>query len=213
MTEHQSIATAKKSVIEMDENGNADEEDDDAEEKENSQEDIGRSIYVKQPELEFNENDADWKEVTQIADIPLAKNEYKVEEVNLDETRQRIDTHMLNLKNLDPFDPDVQKDVLADIGFIDELSGANNFNCIMMNIVQPLKPRSTIDIDGETFQVRKLIGTGAFGKVFSAECPKTKEWYALKQQRPPNLWEYYVCLQIHKRIRDESIVSFFSRFT
>lgn len=169
--------------------------------------DIGKSIYVKQPELEFNEKDADWNEVTQFLTDEAATNEYKSEEIKLNETRQRIDTHMLNLKDLNPFDPEVQKDVLIDLGFLDQLNGANNFNCVLMNIVHPLKPRSSIEINQRKYQVRKLIGTGAFGKVFSAECTKTKEMFALKQQRPPNLWEYYVCLQIHTRIKDKFIVS------
>lgn len=187
------------SIIEYDENDN--EEDDENEE-------IGKSIYVQQPELEFDEKkDADWREVTMFLAGVTATNEYKSEEVNLNETRQRIDTHMLNLRDLNPFDPEVQKDVLNDIGFLDQLNGANNFNCFLMNIVHPLKPRASVEINKRKYQVRKLIGTGAFGKVFSAECTKTKETYAFKQQRPPNLWEYYVCLQIHTRIRDESIVS------
>lgn len=182
------------------------EENDLAKETE-EEEDIGKSIYVKQPELEFREEDADWKEVSQFLADVTATNEYKVEEVNLNETRQRIDTHMLNLKELNPFEPEVQKDVLTDIGFLDQLNGANNFNCVMMNIVQPLKPRSSIEINEKKYQIRKLIGTGAFGKVFLAECTKTKETYAFKQQRPPNLWEYYVCLQVHTRIADANIVS------
>lgn len=173
----------------------------------NDDEEIGKSIYVEQPELQFHEKDADWHEVTQFLSDATSTNEYKVEEVNLDETRQRIDTHMLNLQDLNPFDPEVQKDVLADLGFFDQLNGANNFNCIMMNIVQPLKPRSSIEINKRKYQIRKLIGTGAYGKVFSAECTNTKKWFAFKQQRPPNLWEYYVCLQAHARIKDESVVS------
>lgn len=201
-TRKRCIAMTKDlSMIECDEDVNEDIDEI------NPDEDVGRSIYVKQPELEFDEKDANWHEVTQFFADGAAKNEYKVEEVNLNETRQRIDTHMLNLRDLNPFDPEVQNDVLIDNGFLDKLKGANNFNCIMMNIVQPLKPRSSIEINGNKFQVRKLIGTGAFGKVFSAECTKTKEWFALKQLRPPNIWEYYVCIEIHTRILDESIVS------
>lgn len=174
--------------------------------------DIGKSIYIKQEELHFDEKDADWHEVTQFLSEGTATNEYKVEEVHLDETRTRIDTFMLNMKDLNPFDPDMQKDVLNDLGFLDLLNGANNFNCILMNIVQPLKPRLTIEVNGRKYKVCKLIGSGSFGKVFSAECTKTKELLALKQQRPPNLWEYYVCLEIHSRITDQHIVSLFDIF-
>lgn len=76
-----------------------------------------------------------------------------------------------------------------------------------MNIVKPLKPKASIEIRKQRYQIRKLIGEGAYGKVFTAECAETKKTYAFKQQRPPNLWEYYVCLQIHKRIEQQWIVS------
>lgn len=194
------VAPKEPTVFECDENEN---EENDA----NDQEDIGKSIYEKQPELEFDEKDAEWGEVSQFLANATVKNEYQVEEMNLNETRQRIDTHMLNLKDLNPFDEEIRKDVLVDVGFLDELNGANNFNCSLMNVVHPLKPRASIEINHRKYQVRKLIGTGAFGKVFSAECSKTKEMYALKQQRPANLWEYYICLQVHTRITDENIVS------
>lgn len=152
--------------------------------------DTGKSIYVQEPELQFNEKDADWKEVTMFMADTTAVNEYKAEEVNLDETRHRMDTYTSspNMRDLNPFDPELQKDVLTAIGFVDRLNGANNFNCTFMNIVQPLKPKSSIEINKRKYQIRKLIGTGAFGKVFSAECTKTKAMLAFKQQRPPNLW-------------------------
>lgn len=178
------------------------------EEPEEEEDDIGKSIYVKQPEPEFNEKDADWHEVTQFLAAATATNEYKVEQVNLNETRNRIDTHMLNLKDLNPFDPDMQKDILLDLGFLDQINGANNFNCVTMNIVKPLKPKATLDINNQIYKICKVIGTGAFGKVFSAECKKTGVMLALKQQRPPNLWEYYICIEVQSRIRDESVVCF-----
>lgn len=180
-------------------NGCSDDDDED---------DIGKSIYVPQPELKFDENDANWHEVTVFLEDEANKNnEYKVEEIDMNETRQRIDTHMLNMRDLKPFDPDLQKDVLNDIGFIDQLNGANNFECTLMNIVKPLKPKTSIEIGSRRYHIRKLIGEGAYGKVFTAECAETKQTYAFKQLRPANLWEYYVCLQILKRIEQKSIVS------
>lgn len=179
----------------------ADNDDDD--------DDIGKSIYVPQPELKFDEKDADWHEVTIFLEDKEAakKNDYKADEIDMNETRQRIDTHMLSMKDLNPFDPQIQKDVLIDIGFTDQLYGENNFNCTLMHIVKPLKPKSSIEIGKKKYQIRKLIGEGAYGKVFTAEYTKSKQTYAFKQQRPPNLWEYYVCLEIHKRIENQWIVS------
>lgn len=174
--------------------------------------DIGKSIYVPQTELKFDAKDVDWHEVTVFLECETAeKNEYKVEEVDLNETRHRIDTHLLNMKDLNPFDPELQKDVLTDIGFNThqywKLNDGNNFKRTLMYIVKPLKPKSTIEIGQQKYQICKLIGEGAYGKVFTAECNKTKQMYALKQQRPPNLWEYYICLEIHKRIENQYIVN------
>lgn len=37
---------------------------------------------------------------------------------------------------------------------------------------------------------------------FSAKCKTTSKIYALKQQRPANLWEFYICLEIATRMND-----------
>lgn len=37
---------------------------------------------------------------------------------------------------------------------------------------------------------------------FSAKCKDTSQIYALKQQRPANLWEFYICLEITSRMND-----------
>lgn len=173
-------------------------------------EDIGKSIYEIAPELEFHDEDANWAEVTahNAADASIIKNEYKLEEVNLNETQLKLDTIMLNLKELSPFNMEFQKSLLEKIGFVDMLNDRDRFQCAMMNIVHPLKPKQKVSVAGHEFKVCKLIGSGSFGKVFSAEFLGNKEMYAFKQQRPPHLWEYYICAQVQNRIKDERIVSF-----
>lgn len=196
----------KEDHIHYDDGQNAIEMADADPDEDNDDDDIRKSIYVPQPELKFNEKDADWHEVTVfLENAATEENEYKIEEIDLNETRQRIDTQMLNMKDLNPFEPELQKDVLADIGFIDRLQ--NMSNCKLMKIVKPLKPKSSVEIGKNKYLIRKLIGEGAYGKVFTAECTKTKQTYAFKQQRPPNLWEYYVCQEIRERIEDQWIVS------
>lgn len=41
----------------------------------------------------------------------------------------------------------------------------------------------------------------------SAQNTANGKTYALKQERPPNLWEYYICLEIVSRIPMRNIVS------
>lgn len=171
-------------------------------------EDIGKSIYCPQEELVFNEAEADWAEVTQFFANETANNEYQPEEIDLNETTQKLDTFMLNLKDMSPFDADFQKALLERIGFIDKMcSGSDYYLCEMVNIVHPLKPKLTLAANGHKFKIQKMIGSGSFGKVFSAECLTNKEFFAFKQQRPPHLWEYYICTEVQKRIENRLIVS------
>lgn len=176
------------------------------EEVQDFNETIGRSIYEKQPDLESNEKETEWHEVTAFYATGTAANEYKVDEIDLNETRQKIDTYLLDFKNMNPFDVDLQIELLKQNGFFDKINGANNFNCKTVNIVPQLKLKSNIVINKHTFQIRKVIGSGGYGKVYSGECTQTKEILAFKQQRPPNLWEYYICLEVQSRIRNQVMV-------
>lgn len=42
---------------------------------------------------------------------------------------------------------------------------------------------------------------------FSGKSAKTGKMYALKQERPANLWEFYISLEIPTRVADSNIVS------
>lgn len=41
---------------------------------------------------------------------------------------------------------------------------------------------------------------------FSGKNTSNGQLYALKQERPPNLWEYYICLEIQDRISVDELV-------
>lgn len=46
---------------------------------------------------------------------------------------------------------------------------------------------------------------------FSGKSTKTGKLYAFKQERPANLWEFYISLEIPTRVEDAKIVSVKSR--
>lgn len=181
-------------------------DDDDVEQDDHD--DVGKSIYEKQPELEQPyQEEEEWLEVTQFLANEVARNEYHVDAVDLNKTEHTINTFMLKCRDMNPFDSELKKAFLESMGFIESLNGANNYNCHLVNVVQPLKPKSTFKFGNESFHIKKLIGTGAFGKVFMGECKRTKRMLAFKQERPPNIWEYYICLQVQERIDNKCIVS------
>lgn len=167
------------------------------------------SIYVPRDEVIFSEEKhADWLEVTQhMAEGAEAKNDYETEPVDMNQTRQIIDAKLLNLMKLSPFDPELQQALLNSISFVDRLAKMSKNMCDMVKIVQPLRPKAKLKMAGSTFSIHKMIASGNFGNVFSGECCRTKTMYAFKQERPPNLWEYYICLEVRKRLKDQRIVS------
>lgn len=175
--------------------------------EDNDEEVMGRSIYDPPPQIEQQPQiEEEWKEVTQFIADKSVRNDYQSQIIDLDQTQQTIDMHMHQQK-VDPFDKELQKALLDQNLFVDQLNGANNYDCFMVNVVPQLKVKSTFKIGDRSLTVRKQIGVGANGKVFSAECLDTKQTFALKQERPANLWEYYICLEVQSRIKDKRIVS------
>lgn len=169
----------------------------------------GVSIYIPQPEVVFNEKEhADWAEVTVFLQKGDVENNYVHEQVNLNETRQIIDTQLLDLMSLSPFDPQLHIALLDSVFFEEKLAAMDASNCTMVNIVEPLKPKMKLSIGIRTFSIQKMIAAGSFGRVFSGVCDNLKTTHAFKQEKPPNLWEYYICLEIQKRIKNHRIVSF-----
>lgn len=170
----------------------------------------GKSIYVSRPEVIFDEKKhADWAEVTLFLLDECKENNYAQNVVDLNETRQNINTQLIDLMNLSPFDVKLKNGLLQSVSFEDKLSKFDKTICTMQKIVQPLKPKIKFSIGERSFLIQKMIGSGAFGNVFVGICNKTNEKYAFKQEKPPNIWEYYICWQTHKRIENKRVVRIF----
>lgn len=125
--------------------------------------------------------------------------EYVTPDIDLDATRQVIQTHLIDA-DADPFDERVQAAFLEQCDFYDYLR--NLPACQLVQTVPLLRPRQHVRIAQRQLNVELLLGQGHFGHVFGARCEQTGEMWALKQQRPANLWEYYICLEIESRIAD-----------
>lgn len=171
---------------------------------------LGKSIYVPREEVIFSDaKHADWAEVTlHLAEGDAVKNDYVAEPVDMNQTLQLIDEQLLDLMKLSPFNPKLQKALLDSVLFVNRLSKMDKNVCDMVKIVQPMKPKSKLTMGNRKFTIQKMIGYGNFGNVFYGECCRTKALLAFKQQRPPNMWEYYICLEVQKRLENQRIVSF-----
>ncbi|EDW01511.1 uncharacterized protein LOC6560139 [Drosophila grimshawi] len=127
---------------------------------------------------------------------------------NFEHRKASVDESVLNetlaSRNVNPFSMDVINSLLDSIEFslyIEKLP-----NCQLQGHVQRLKPQSTLEVNGDRFEVDKMIGKGAYGSIFSGIHCKSGKKVAFKQEKPTNYWEYYICLEVHSRLASEEML-------
>lgn len=121
-----------------------------------------QSIHYKNPVPEFAPNTYEtWSELSVLT--PSDDVEYVEPVVDLDETRQVIESHFKN-PNVNPFDDEVKAAFLEHCYFVDYMKSLDT--CVMVNKLKPIYPKSRLDIGDRTFDVLALIGQGNFGHIF-----------------------------------------------
>lgn len=119
-----------------------------------------------------------------------------------------MDESMLNSTlaqtNVNPFSVDIINSLLDSIEFSQYIEKLPN--CQLLGHVKRLVPNSKISVHKEEFEVQKIIGKGAYGSVYSGVHRRTGKKIALKQEKPTNYWEYYICLEVQSRLANEEMV-------
>ncbi|XP_052903341.1 uncharacterized protein LOC128310683 [Anopheles moucheti] len=160
------------------------------------------SIYIPRPAIS---QDAErWDEDDEPVEGQL-NNVYQYKPVDMDATMQQINAHVF-VDDIDPFEKQLLDAFLDSVDFTAYI--AELPSCQMVNKVQPLRKDAHVVVkkDDVTFQVQQKIGKGSFGTIFSATNTSTGKKVALKQERPANLWEYYICLELRSRIESPDIL-------
>ncbi|CAG8435429.1 9138_t:CDS:2 [Ambispora gerdemannii] len=128
-------------------------------------------------------------------------------------------------------------------GFYDhkslEFNGSEKVNNCATNWINNSRRRNSTMIDsdytlnllGDAFEIRQKLGEGGFAKVYcmidkkslnkpigneihqSSNCNNKPAFRALKLQRPPDAWEFYILHQLHKRVSAATINSFISAYS
>ncbi|XP_067637527.1 uncharacterized protein BubR1 [Eurosta solidaginis] len=172
-----------------------DDDDDDAE----------MSIYFKHTPKTPKIQQHVWNESSPSPKTP-SQNVYVHRDVDMNATNQVIDNVNVDT-NVNPFNGDLQTAFLEQIYFshyIKELP-----NCMMVGHVSRLHATAKFKINDIQFEVIKLVGEGAYGAVYCGLNTMTGKKCALKQERPPNFWEYYICLEVHSRLKSDDLVCAF----
>ncbi|XP_053951217.1 uncharacterized protein LOC128858751 [Anastrepha ludens] len=167
--------------------------------------DAEMSIYFKHTPKTPKIEQHIWHEKSPSPRTP-SKNVYVHRDVDLNVTNQIVDS-LNEDPQVNPFNAYLQGAFLEQIDFsnyIDELP-----NCMLVGHVSRLSNTSKVKVNDVEFDVLKLVGEGAYGVVYSGVNSKTGKKYALKQERPPNFWEYYICLEVHSRLNSDDLVCAF----
>lgn len=126
------------------------------------QDEFGKSIYIpKSPVKQVKLLTDDWNELN--SDSKSSDSFYHPQ-VDLNETQQRLNL-FVNSNKINPFDTNLCDALLEKVDFYTFLKDEVP-SCTMINKVHPLKVNSVVEVGKESFQINKLIGEGAFGKVF-----------------------------------------------
>ncbi|KAL7021602.1 hypothetical protein ACKWTF_011952 [Chironomus riparius] len=78
-------------------------------------------------------------------------------------------------------------------------------SCSLLKNVPQLKTGGTLQCGNDMYKVAKILGKGGFGSVFEVRNMKNNESYAAKQEKPPNLWEYYILIELVSRLSSKNI--------
>ncbi|BFG03263.1 uncharacterized protein DMAD_02561 [Drosophila madeirensis] len=159
------------------------------------------SIYYKTTPLTPKQSNHSWAQ----ADFETPpKKQFIHPKVNID---QSVLNCTLADINLNPFNVDLITSLLDSIDFsmyIEKLP-----HCQLVGNAKRLLPGTKMELKGEKFEVVKIIGKGAYGSVFAGRHCKSGKKVALKQERPTNYWEFYICLEVHSRLTSDQMIPAF----
>uniref|UniRef100_A0A182QID7 Mitotic checkpoint serine/threonine-protein kinase BUB1 n=1 Tax=Anopheles farauti TaxID=69004 RepID=A0A182QID7_9DIPT len=162
------------------------------------------SIYHPRPVI--SQEVERWEEIEQYPDAGQQSNEYLLpKSIDMDATMQQINAHIAT-SDVDPFERQLLEAFLDRVDFLTYISELPS--CQLVNVVHPLRKDLLVEMkkDDVAFRVQQKIGKGSYGTIYCATEEKTGNKVALKQERPANLWEYYICLELRSRIENPEIL-------
>jgi hypothetical protein len=175
--------------------------------------DLSRSIYVQRPVI-LPETPEKWEEIADDFQQSFIEQEncyqHSMTECDYDEKDMR---EMMDAEGNNPFSSKLRQMMLEKCNFIDYLENHIE-DCLMLHKIKPLARGDTITCGknlNQNFIVEKLIGKGSYGSIFKGRCAETAELYALKQERPANLWEYYINCELFSRLKHKDMLPAFMR--
>lgn len=166
---------------------------------------MSRSIYKPQATAEEVEKQ-DWDEGCSF--IASAVNQYEHTIVDDDqELSILVKEAIINSKG-NPFNFPLRQAMLDHCNFSLWLS-ENVKTCEFLGKIPPLYSKVKLNIGDTQFEVVKFIAKGSYGSIYTGRNTKTGHIVAMKQEKPPSLWEYYICIELKDRLKDKRMLRAF----
>ncbi|KAL1490895.1 hypothetical protein ABEB36_011572 [Hypothenemus hampei] len=97
----------------------------------------------------------------------------------------------------DPFNPQLIESLLDRVSF----PGVHAQDYVEIKGNPRLVKKEIVNIGRDSYFVDNMLGRGQFGTIYKATDMDKSCVVALKHQKPPNKWEYYICKEIKARLR------------
>lgn len=172
------------------------------------EEDLSKTIYA---ERQQPVEDDEWEEEKcgMASFIETANNRYEHTIFDENELTESVVRDVIVDSNGNPFDQRIRDRMLEFCSFTDYLE-KNIRTCSLVKTIPKLKVAQNVELtEGEVLKVVKLIGKGSYASVYSAKSTRSGAMFAMKQQKPANLWEYYICVEIKDRMKDKRMLPAF----
>lgn len=175
------------------------------EEEYDEMDDLGKSIYVPKslPETHDNEEELLEADDNDASFVVAPSNQYE-HTIIVPEASNKV-RELMDADSGNPFNQKTREAMLEQCNFSSYLE-EHIKTCTLLKKIPMLKVGSTLCCGDEEFTVQKAIGKGSFGAIFSGKCMRTGRIYAMKQEKPANLWEYYVIVELMSRLVNQNVV-------
>nr|CAD7438168.1 unnamed protein product [Timema bartmani] len=136
--------------------------------------------------------DTDIQGKRKVPENPLATNQEE-------ELMKGVGNLVMDSSQLDPFDEVLKERLLTSVGF--PQNREQSF-FILEATLPRLKISSNINLGNECYTLDRILGEGAYAKVYKASNFNNKKEVALKIQSSSCAWEFYICQEIRSRLGD-----------
>ncbi|KAG5682144.1 hypothetical protein PVAND_011517 [Polypedilum vanderplanki] len=175
-------------------------------EEEEEDDDMSKTIYFDDDEKKREEIVDDeinsWEEEEMCSFILNSENRYEHTMIQSDVSKKLREAIIIS--NGNPFCKNVRNLILEHVNF-EEYLAEHVQNCIMLKNIPQLKIGVSLECGKDNFKVMKFIAKGTFGSVYCIKNQKSGDLFAAKQEKPVNMYEYFICLELADRLRGKNI--------